>query len=134
MAGVIIPLWNKKSWNFNNLTASTSETHVAVKALSSERYTEALLVVRAHTRDIVNASSKIEIVAFTTAPSAEDPSVDFFSSTASGTATIANGSTTTFATAQLANFGGFLRIHVIGTRGTSGNCSSDLSADLVLKE
>lgn len=134
MAGMIIPLWNKKSWNFDNLTASTSETHVAVKAVASERYTEAMLVVRAHTRDIVNASSKIEIVAFTTAPSGEDPSVDFFSSTASGTATIGNGSTSMLATAALANFGGFLRIQVIGTRNTSGNCNAELSADIVMKE
>lgn len=134
MAGVIIPLWNKKSWNFDNLTAGTSETHVAVKALSSERYTEGLIVVRAHTRDIVNASSKIEVVAFTTAPSSEDPAVDFVSTTASGTATVANGSTTTVATVGLSGFGGFLRIHVIGTRVSSGNCKADLSADLVLKE
>lgn len=134
MAGTSIPLWNKKSFNFNNLTAGTTETHVAVKAVASEKYREALLIIRAHTRDIVNASSKIEVIAFTTAPSPEDPSVDFVSTTASGTATIANGSTSVVATVALANFGGFLRFNVMGTRVTSGNCTADLSAELVLKE
>jgi len=132
--GIVTPLWNKKSFNFNNLTAGTSETDVAVKTVACERYREGLLIVRAHTRDIVNASSKIEIVAYTTAPTAEDPSVDFVFTTASGTATVANGSTSVVASVALANFGAFLRILVVGTRVTSGNCSADLSADLVLKE
>ncbi len=134
MAGMVIPLWNKKSFNFNNLTAGTTETHVAVKAVAVEKYREAMLIVRAHTRDIVNGSSKIEIIAFTTAPSGEDPAVDFVSTTASGTAAITNGSTSTVATVSLSNFGGFLRINVMGTRVTSGNCTADLSAEIVVKE
>lgn len=134
MAGTSIPLWNKRTFNFNNLTAGTTETQVAVKAIGCERYREGLLIVRAHTRDIVNAGSKIEVVAYTTAPSPEDPSVDFVFATAAGTASLANGSTTIVASAALANFGAFLRIIVIGTRVTSGNCSADISADLVLKE
>lgn len=134
MPGTAIPLWNKKSFNFNNLTLGTSESNVAVKAVACERYREGLLIVRAHTRDIVNAASKIEIVVYTTSPTAEDPSVDFVFATASGTATVANGSTSIVASVALANFGAFMRIVVIGTRTTSGNCSADLSADLVLKE
>jgi hypothetical protein len=134
MAGTTIPLWNKRSFNFNNLTAGTSESHVAVKAISVERYREGQLIVRAHTRDIVNASSMIEVVASTTAPSAEDPSVDYVFTTASGTATIDDGSTTVVASANLSNFGGFLRISVMGTRISTGNCSAELSAELVLKE
>jgi hypothetical protein len=134
MAGTVIVLWNKRSFNFNNVIAGSSESHVAVKALAVERYREAQLIVRAHTRTIDDTNSMIQIVAQTTAPTAEDPSIDFVSTTASGTATIASGSTTVVATANLSNFGGFLRFNVIGTRTTSGSCVAELSAELVLKE
>jgi hypothetical protein len=124
----------KRPFNFDQLTAGQSESQVAVKAIDVSAYREGMLVVRAHTRDIVNASSIIEVQAFVTAPSSEDPSVDWVASAALATATITNGSTAFFITANLANMGGFLRIVVKGTRISSGNCNANISIDLVLKE
>jgi len=134
MAGQVMPLWTKRSFNFNGLTAGSTEAVVAVKTVDVSAYREATITVRAHTRDIVNASSKIEIIAYMTAPTGEDPAVDFVSGTALTTATITSGSTSVLSTANLSTFGGYLRVVVLGTRVTSGNCSADLSADLVVKE
>jgi hypothetical protein len=134
MAGTQMMLFNKRMMNFDQLTASQTETYVVVKSLDVTPYREGMITVRAHTRDIVHASSKIEVIAYVTSPSPEEPQTDFVLGTAVATATVAPGSTATFVKADLANMGGYLRIIVLGTRGASGNCKAEISADIVLKE
>lgn len=127
----IIPLFTKRTANFTNLTASTSETQVAVKQIQVDQYRQGMLIIRAHSRDLAVGLSSIAIMAQTTSPTSEDPSVSFDSAVI-GIATIISGSTSTMSSVALTNMGGFLKITVVGTRGTSGNATADISAELVL--
>lgn len=127
----IITLFTKRTVTFTSLQASTFETQTYVKAVQVDQYKQGMIVVRVHSRNI-DANCTITVTASITAPSPEDPSVSFDSAVI-GTATINSGTTLTFANAALSNMGGFLKINVVGTKGSSGtNITADISADLVL--
>lgn len=128
----VIPLFTKRTANFTNLTANTSETQVAVKQVACDQFRQGMLIIRAHTRDIAQSGSSIAIMAQVTSPSPEDPSQSFDSASI-GIATLSNGSTLTMSNVALSNMGGYLKISIIGTRSASGgNVTADISADLVL--
>lgn len=127
----IITLFTKRTVTFNNLGVSTSEIQTYVKAVQTDQFKQGMIVLRAHSRTI-DATCSIAVTANTTAPSVEDPSATFDSAVI-GTATLSSGTTATFANVALANMGGFLKINVVGTKGTSGtNITADISADLIL--
>jgi len=127
----IITLFTKRTVTFTSLQASTSEIQTYVKAVQVDQFRQGMLAVRCHSRSI-DANCSIAVTAAVTAPSAEDPSANFDSAVI-GTATIGNGTTTTFASVALSNMGGYLKINVVGTKGSSGtNITADISADLIL--
>jgi hypothetical protein len=126
--GTIIPIISKREYDFSNGNANVT----VVKVLDCSAWTEGIVAVRVHGKDI--GSGNIKVVAYTSAPTSEDPAEDFISSSASATATIdSSGTVPQLVTSTLsAGFGGFLRIVVEGDAG-SGNTRATLSADLVLK-
>jgi len=127
----IITLFTKRTVTFTSLQASTSETQTYVKAIPVDQFKQGMLVVRAHSRNI-DANCSIAVTAQVTAPSPEDPSANFDSAVI-GTATLSNGTTATFANVALSNMGGYLKINVVGTKGSSGtNITADVSADIIL--
>lgn len=128
MPGTIIPIISKREYDFSNGNADV----IVVKSIDVSAWTEGIVAVRVHGKDI--GSGNIKVVAYTTAPTSEDPAEDFVAGSAAATATVdSSGTVPQLVTATLsAGFGGFLRIVVEGDAG-SGNTRATLSADLVLK-
>jgi hypothetical protein len=127
MAGMTIPLFTKRAFTF-----SATTTTPVVKAVDVSHYTEGALIVRVH-GGTIDAGS-IAVRARTTAPSPEDPAVDFVSTSNVAVVTLSTGlgSGDLGVGALSANFGGFLRVDVVGTY-SSGTLSATLSAELVVK-
>lgn len=86
-----------------------------------------------HSEDVA-ASSTLKIVAYVTAPSGEDPALDFDYGTAVATCTI--NSSTVAPVLLLANltagFGAFLVIKIEGVQ-SGGNCTATISVEIVAK-
>ena len=129
MAGQVIPILSKVSYDY----ASGTGEAVLIKAVPVAGYTEGALLVRVHSGSF-GAGSSIALVAQTTAPSREDPAVDFLNTTPVCTATVNTSTAGTLVKATLASgFGGFLQIKVVGTLST-GPCTAVISAELSVKE
>ena len=130
MPGQVIPILSKRPFDF----VSGSGTSVLIKAVPCGSYTEGVLLVRVHSGTFGSGSS-IALVAQTTAPSGEDPSIDFLANPPVATATV----TTPTSAGQLvkatlaSGFGAFLQIKVIGTLSGSP-CNAVISAELSVKE
>ena len=127
MPGTIIPIISKREYDFSNGSANV----VVVKSVDVSSWTEGIVAVRVHGKDI--GGGNIKVAAYTTAPTAEDPSEDFVGSSAAEATVSSAGTPPQLVTATLtAGFGGFLRIVVEGTH-TTGNTKATLSAELILK-
>lgn len=129
MAGTTIPLITMREYDF----ASSGEV-VVIKAVPVQNWTSGILQVRVHATT-VTSSSTIDVKAYVTAPTNEDPTKDFVAGSAAGTAQIDSSTTApglVLATVS-ANFGAFLRIVIAGTV-SGGTCKATISADLVLKD
>ena len=129
MAGTTRNVISKRSYNFDNGSA----TVVAVKAVDVTNWREGTLIVRVHDSGVAS-SSTLKVVAYITAPSDDEPSVDFVGTTAKATCTL----TSTSAAGDLEvaalsdDFGAYLQIKVEGTQ-SGGNCNATISVELVLK-
>ena len=130
-----------REFDFSQLGNSDSQEIPVVKALSVAGMTEGTLLVRVHSGnwDTGGSNDKIEVLAYTTAPSAEDPSNDFIAASAVGTITITQSDTDapSLEKASLSsNFGAMLRITVRGTQADTAvtNLKATLSAELVVKD
>ena len=131
MPGQNIPILSKREYNFTN----GSGTVIVAKAVPVAQWTQGSLGVRVHAASFTG-NSKIEVVVKTTAPSPEEPSVDFIDTTAAiATATVDSGNSVgdLERSALADDFGGFVQITVVGTLDT-GNCVATISADLVVKD
>ena len=131
MPGQSHTILSKRLFNFVNGSA----TFVVAKAVPVVNWTQGSLLARIHDASFTG-NSKIEVIAKTTAPSAEEPSVDFIATgTAVATATIDSGNSAgdVEKASLAADFGAFLQITVVGTLDT-GNCSATISIELVLKD
>ena len=130
MSGTTIPLITKREYDFD----AGAATVVIMKAVRVEQYTEALLELRVHANS-VTSSSTIDLKAYTTAPTDEDPSNDFVASTSSASAQITSSTAAPglVVVGLTANFGGFLKITLEGTP-SGGTCTATVSANLVLKD
>jgi hypothetical protein len=139
MAGQTPTIVSKREYPFTNLVVSSNQSVVVAKALDVSSYKEATLLVRVHSKDIV-ANGSIDVIAYSTAPSDEEPQSDFVrASPVLATATISAGTSTTpelLVQSLTGNFGSHVRVEVKGTRGaTSGsNLKATLSIDVSLKE
>ena len=129
MAGTVIDVMRKRELSFD----SGAATYVLAKAIPSRGWAGGGMFVRVHSKAITS-SSTLAIQAFLTAPTAQNPDLDFIRATAIATITL-----TQFTTAPsllLTNFsthlGQFLLIRATGTP-SGGTCSAELSIELVLK-
>lgn len=134
MAGLLVPLFSRRSFSFTGLTASTTMDIVIVRALPVFGYREATVLVKVHSVAL-DGGATIDLLASETSPTEDAPGVDFVASTVVLTASVATGTTPALVHAGNAStFGGHLQIVVRGTRGSTGSCDAVLEADLVLKE
>lgn len=129
MSGTRMPIISKRAFNFDNGSA----TVVAVKAVDVTNWREGTLLVRVHESGVAS-SSTLKVEAYITAPSQEEPSVDFVGTTAKATCTLDSSSSAgDLEVAALSDdFGAYLQINVVGTQ-SGGNCNATISAELVLK-
>jgi hypothetical protein len=136
LAGVVHTVFCLRTWDFSGLQAGAgfAEQYCIRKDLPVDDYREATLLVRVHDADIVNPSSKIEVIAVETAPSPEEPDVDYGGTTLA-TATVTGTSEPALLAPSFSTpFGGAVTIYVRGTQGSAGtNVLATLSVDLVLK-
>lgn len=109
-----------------------SSTHVICRALDVTSSSSGSLLVRSHGHSISSGGS-IEVIVKISAPSHEDPSIDFVGS---AVATVTLNSSTPAAPILLKDdldplFGGFLRVEVVGTKGSS-TTQATISCDLAM--
>ncbi len=136
MAGVILELLPRRTWDFGAL-APTGVLRVALQhALCVREFSEAQLQLRSHGHTMSSGQS-IRVRVFAAAPSLDAPQTLFW---ASGTA-LADLSLTSTVTAPAlltsalaTNFGGYLYVDLTATMGSSTLAmSAILSAQIVLK-
>lgn len=137
MAGVIVELFSRRTFDFSSLAAAGVARIAWDAAQPVEEFTEGVIVLRSHAHTIPAAAS-FRVRAFLAAPSREQPSTTFWATTpAIGDAllTSAGPSAPTLIVAPLAtNFGGFLYVDVTATQGSGmTTLSATLSCDLVVK-
>ena len=138
MAGQIIPLFSRRTFDFSKLQGSQTIPVPIVKAVDVSQYTQATLEVRVHSMTISGGSAYIRVKLYTTAPSAEDPGRDFVYGSAVATTSNLSSSNTapTLLVAQVSSgFGGMLAVAVEGEQPGSPvvSLTADLSAQLVVK-
>lgn len=136
MSSATIPLISRRSFDFSNIGINGSVYTQLVKAIDVSQYTSGTLGVRIHSKNIV-AGGSISVMAYMTAPTPEEPNVDFIDFT-SAVATVAVDNSGTAPALELASlssgFGGMLTIFVQGDQPTApGTIEAELSAFIVLK-
>jgi hypothetical protein len=134
MAGLLVPLFSMRRFEFNGLTVSTTADLVIVRAYPVFAYREATVLVKVHSLALGGGAS-IAVLAVEASPTEDAPGVDFTASSVVFSASVTTASTPLLIDASNSTeFGGHLQILVRGTRGSSGSCEAVLEADLVLKE
>jgi len=135
MPGAIIPVFSRRMFDFDNVQSPGEVELVLAKAIDVEQYTEATLLVRVHALEI-DRRARIEVIAKATAPSDEDPEVDFVGATVV-IATIDEAVTAPALVKATfwADPGERVTISVRGSQtGTApASCNAELSAELVVK-
>ena len=128
--GTIIPVLTRRSVNFD---AGFSLVPM-VTFVPTLRWRHGMLVARLHTTGITG-SSTLTILVQTTAPSVEDPAVDFVTKTAVAQAEFtASDTAPALLTDEFSvDFGSAVAIYVEGDPN-SGDANGVISADLVLKD
>lgn len=133
MAGMIVPLFTKREFDFSNGTA----TIVVVKSIDTSRYTEGVINLRVHTNSSTSSTTgTITAHAKGVALTAEDPTLDFIDGTTLGTASMTSNTAagTLLRGSLTSGFGGSLQIVIVGNKGNSTALRATVSAELVLKE
>lgn len=135
MAGVVKTIFCLRTWDFSGLQSSTSEEYCILKDYPVGQFREGTILVRVHDADVVNPGSEIEVRAVDTAPSLEEPSVDFEGGEIASASVTGTSEPALVSANFTAPFGRAVTIYVKGTQGSAGtNVTATLSADLVLKE
>jgi hypothetical protein len=136
MSGTNIRAIPKQTFDFSNLAPSATAEYLMVKSLDVAQWTTVWLWLRVHSNGIVPDNAQIQIIVNPTAPSVEDPAVDFVD-TGSFTAL---GFNKAFGAPKLIGVdisslsNGFVRISVKGVQDSSaGVMTADISVDIVAK-
>ena len=117
MSGKIIPVMSRRTLDMSSTAFGPPIEITLMKVVDVSAFTEGELYVRVH-GGTIGGNGVINILAYTTLPSAEDPSVDFVR-----TGVVANASLTASSTAAAptlvravlsSSFGGALSIHGTG--------------------
>lgn len=140
MSGTTISLFSRREFDFSQVRGDRCVELMLVKAVDASQWTSGTLEVRVHDRTISGPGAAICVLAYTTAPTAEDPAVDFVD-TSSPVASVAiddsdQRTPPVLATAALTpGFGGMLAIVVRGRQAPMPveALRAELSASLTLK-
>ena len=140
MSGTTISLFSRREFDFSQVRGGRCVEVMLIKAVDASQWTSGTLEVRVHDRSISGPGAAICVLAYTTAPTAEDPAVDFVD-TSRPVASVAiddsdERSPPALATATLTpGFGGMLAIVVRGQQAPIpvDTLSAELSASLTLK-
>jgi hypothetical protein len=138
VAGIVHKAFCLRTWNFSGLVtgAVNYEEYCILKNFPVEGYREGTLLVRVHSRTMSVGTSSIVVRAVETAPSAEEPDVDY-EGTELASVSVSTGTDPELVTADFSTpFGGAVTIYVKGIQGGSAGdpVTAALSVDLVLKE
>lgn len=135
----VIPVLSERLYDFSSLGSSVQTTVVLVKAIDVAMYRSGTLNVRVHLADYGAGSPTLQVVAYVTAPSCDEPDVDFIGD-AKATVVLKDGSTD-IGTGELgrddltASFASHLRIVLEATQAsTMDTLQATISAELVLDE
>jgi hypothetical protein len=136
MAGMIIPVITKRRFDFSSLPASATVEYVMVKSLDVSHWTELSVWMRIHAKNFAQEGAQIQVWAYDTAPSAEEPSSDFFGANGIGIGVLESFATPGLLGGDASSLSGapFVRFTVKGVQGSgTGSLWADLSVDLVAK-
>lgn len=135
MPGAMIPVFSRRMFDFDNVQSPGEVEFVIAKAIDVEQYTEGTLLVRVHAHDI-DRGAKIEVIARATAPSSEDPELDFVGETVVIVTVDATVRAPELVKASFwADPGERVTITVKGSQLSTApvSCNAELSAELVVK-
>ena len=132
---VRIPFLTERAYDFSTLAASATSDVIIVKALDIVPYRSGELQVRVHAASWGGGSPALVLKAYVTAPSRDDPSVDFVGD-AKATATLSSAAAGDLVNQALApKFGSHLRLVLEATQGSpAGTLQATISGELVLSE
>lgn len=136
MQNRVMTLVRKRLFDFSNISA-TPVTVVALDAIDVGCFGDALLAVRVHSNEIGAGGSTIQVEALNTAPSDEDPDLDFVEDDAAATVKVGDASNFPAGTLLLdgveQGFGPALQIRVVGTRIGVAVVKAEISVELVAR-
>ena len=134
-----IPILTERVFDFSNLGSSATSDVVLVKALDVTAYRSGALKIRVHDSDYGAGSPTLQIVAYMTSPSSDDPGQDFVGSAKA--TVVLKDATTQIDAGELAkdaldaSFGSHLRIVLESTQAsTPDTLQATISAELALYE
>lgn len=140
MSGTTTALFSRREFDFSRVQGGRGVELMLVKAVDVSQYTRGTLEVRVHSRSISGPGAQICVLAYTTAPTAEDPTVDFLDISSPVASVVIDGAEAhtppVLVTAALSpGFGGMLAIVVRGQqpRVPVDTLVAELSAFLSLK-
>jgi hypothetical protein len=135
MPGAIIPVFSRRMFDFDNVQSPGEIEFTLAKAIDVEQYTEGTLLVRVHAHNIERGAS-IEVIAKATAPSNEDPELDFVGATVVAvTVDVTVSAPALVKRTFTADPGERVTITVRGSQTSTApvSCNAELSAELVVK-
>jgi hypothetical protein len=139
-AGTTIPLFSKRTFTFTNVVGATTMEVPLIKAIDVTEWTQGTLIVRVHSATIATAGSKLDVMLKTTAPTPEDPALDFLVVPASAVAsatidqTVANNDPCVVVAQLSSGFGNMLQLSIQASQVTSSTTmTAALSAMLVMR-
>lgn len=137
MAGILVPFLPMTKFDFSYLQTGSPKTIILHPALNVTPYYYARLIVRVHEIDINGSGSpKIEIGAYSTDPSSEDPRDFAITSSTPLLATINTQAAGAIVTDTETDLYPFFKMFATGTQGSTNGARifAVLSADLLLRE
>lgn len=132
MAGKLIPVLPKRSFDFSNLIVGTVQQIVVAQRVDISRYIDCVVAARVHSMS-ASGTNNVKLEIYPEAYTGQDPGLPFVASSAFFNAPIF-ASTAPF----LLTYGGTVRgevarVVVTATRGQAGTFNIVLSADLALR-
>ena len=132
MAGRRIELFARRTFELTDVAASQTMTVELIDRLAVEGAERGTLLVRAHSADL-SGGGEMSVVLQQTAPTSEDPSVDFIGTDLVSTGVVGSAPGLKVGGVDLSGVG-MLRVVLEATQsGGGGTLTADVSAELVLK-
>ena len=133
MAGVVLPVFPMRSFDFSWLVGASSASFVVKRSIDVSKWMSVTLLSRITTSSISNGT--IQVGFQLEAPTTDDPALDFVTPlTPFATTTISSLAPTVSVTGATVGVGAFVRVIVIGTRvAAGGSIAAMFSCDLIVR-